>query len=263
MKILVGPAKAGHYVVALVIAVLTTACTVGPNYKRPIVTVPETYRDKAAPPQSTASLADVQWFDLFKDEALTRVVNTALKQNFDLRVAAERVIQAREQFRITGSERFPTVNASASVGSSRTSEIGAVPVPAGANPQVSSIQAGFSVGWELDVWGRVRRLNEAARAQYLATEEARRGVVTTLIADVSQTYLSLRTLDAQLEIAKRTRDIANDNLRLTELRARLRPRNGNRSNNYDHNHIDDLAHVGPPRCMAPLSALSRPAAKNV
>jgi outer membrane protein, multidrug efflux system len=225
----IGPAKAGHYVLVILVAALATACTVGPNYQRPIVQVPPTYRDGAAtssagdpnqpPLQATPrSVADLQWFDVFKDEALTRIVNTALEQNFDLRIAAERVLQTREQFHITGTERFPTINGAASVGSSRASEIGSVPVPAGADPQVSSIQAGVSVGWELDVWGRIRRLNEAARAQYLATEEARRGVLTTLIADVSQTYLTLRTLDAQLEIAKRTRDVANDNLRLTQLR---------------------------------------------
>lgn len=219
MKILLGPAEAGLYVL---MAVLMTACTVGPNYKRPIVQIPETYRDVASDregsPLQAQSLADLQWFDVFKDDELTKIVNTALEQNFDLRIAAERVIQAREQFHITGTERFPTVNGAASVGASRTSQIGSVPVPAGTDPDVSSIQAGISVGWELDVWGRIRRLNEAARAQYLATEEGRRAVVTTLIADVSQTYLSLRTLDAQLEIAKRTRDIANDNLRLTQLR---------------------------------------------
>jgi multidrug efflux system outer membrane protein len=194
------------------------------------VPVPETYRDaesastateparQAASSQSARSLADLQWFELFNDDTLTRIVNSALEQNFDLRIAAERVIQAREQFHITGTERFPTVNGAAAVGTARASEIGSTPIPAGADRRVSSIQAGLSVGWELDVWGRIRRLNEAARAQYLATEEAQRGVVTTLIADVSQTYLTLRTLDAQLVIAQRTRDIANDNLRLTQLR---------------------------------------------
>jgi multidrug efflux system outer membrane protein len=163
-------------------------------------------------------LADVRWFDLFKDETLTRIVNTALQQNFDLRIAAERVAQAREQFRITRADRFPTVSGSASIDSSRASEIGAVNVPSGADTEVSSIRAGFSVGWELDVWGRLRRLNEAARAQYLATEEARHAVITTLIADVSQTYLELRALDLQLDIARRTREIATDSLRLTEVR---------------------------------------------
>src|SRR5262245_59669486 len=127
---LVGPAKAGHYVLVILIAALASACTVGPNYTRPIVQVPPTYRDEATvsgdpkgSPLQAQSLADLQWFDVFKDEELTKIVNAALKQNFDLRIAAERVIQAREQFHITNSERFPTVNGAASVGASRTSQI--------------------------------------------------------------------------------------------------------------------------------------------
>lgn len=202
-------------------AVLAGAsCAVGPNYARPRVEVPEAYRDVAAgtPAASLDSLADVAWFDLFKDETLTNVVNTALRQNFDVRTAAERVIQAREQFRIVGAERFPAVDATAGLSSSRVSEVGATRLPAGVDPQVTAGRAGFSLAWELDVWGRVRRLNESARAQYLATEEARRGIVSTLVADVSQTYLALRAFDAQLETARRSRDIAVDNLRLTELR---------------------------------------------
>src|SRR5919112_676818 len=88
----------------------------------------------------------------------------------------------------------------------------------GAGTDVSYTQAGFSLGWEIDVWGRLRRLSEAARAQYLATEEARRGVITTLVADVTETYLTLRGLDLELEIARRTRDVATDSLRLTDVR---------------------------------------------
>src|SRR6185503_15308711 len=103
--------------------------------------------------------------------------------------------------------------------SARSSQVGATPgIPSGADTDVSYAQAGFSLSWELDVWGRLRRLSEAGRAQYLATEEARRGVITTLVADVSDTYLALRGLDLELEIAKRTRDVATDNLRLTEAR---------------------------------------------
>jgi NodT family efflux transporter outer membrane factor (OMF) lipoprotein len=108
---------------------------------------------------------------------------------------------------------------SAEATAARSSQVGANPgIPAGVDTDVSYTQAGFNLGWELDVWGRLRRLNEAARAQYLATEEARRGVITTLVADVSETYLSVRALDLELEIARRTRDVGNDNLRLTEAR---------------------------------------------
>ena len=121
---------------------------------------------------------------------------------------------------ITRADQFPSVDASASLnrrrGRRRRGANSAI--PAGADTDVSYTQAGFSLGWELDVWGRLRRLSEAARAQYLATEEARRGVITTLVADVSETYLALRALDLELEIARRTRDVATDSLRLTEAR---------------------------------------------
>lgn len=205
--------------IVVMASVFVSSCTVGPNYVRPSIETPAAYRD-VAPAQVAGpeSLADVQWFDLFKDDTLTQLVNTALQQNFDLRIAAERVIQAREQFHIARADRFPSVDASVSGAEQRRSQVGATALPPGTDPQVGSVRVGFSLNWELDVWGRIRRLNESARAQYLATEEGQRGVLTTLVADVTQTYLSLRTLDSQLEIGKRTRDIATDNLRLTELR---------------------------------------------
>src|SRR6185436_14736860 len=142
-----------------------------------------------------------------------------LQDNFELRIAAQRVLQARAAYGITRAGQWPSVDASADVIAARSSQVGANRgIPAGTDTDVSYAQAGFSLSWELDVWGRLRRLSEAGRAQYLATEEARRGVITTLVADVGQTYLALRALDLELEIAKRTRDIANDNLRLVEAR---------------------------------------------
>ena len=200
--------------------VLLTSCTFGPDYKRPVVTAPSAHRGApAAGDVSPESLADLKWSELFSDETLTDLVTTALKQNFELRIAAERVLQARAVYGITRADRFPDVAASGSVNAVRSSQAGANrAIPQGADTDVSYTQAGFSLGWELDVWGRLRRLSEAARAQYLATEEARHGVITTLIADVTETYLALRALDLELEIAGRTRDSANENLRLTEAR---------------------------------------------
>ncbi len=211
MKRLISVALAG---------VLASSCTLGPDYTRPVVTVPAAYRGaEAAPPAGAASLADVEWSELFADPALTQLVTTALEQNFDLRIAAERVLQARAIFRITRADRFPSVDASAAAVTTRVSRAGAnQAIPPDADRDVSYVEAGFSVGWELDVWGRVRRLNESARARYLATEEARRAVVTTLVADVIETYLALRALDLELDIARRTRDAATDGLRLTEVR---------------------------------------------
>ena len=197
---------------------LLASCTLGRDYKRPAVETPSTYRFAAAQ-SGTASLADLQWFELFRDETHTGLVQTALQQNFELRIAAERILQARAAYGITRADQFPSVDVSAGATALRSSQRGpGGAAPAGADSDVSYVQAGFSVGWELDIWGRLRRLSEAARAQYLATEEARHGVVTTLVADVSQTYLALRALDLELEIARRTRDVATDSLRLTETR---------------------------------------------
>jgi NodT family efflux transporter outer membrane factor (OMF) lipoprotein len=203
--------------IAVLMGVLTASCAVGPNYRRPSVQVPSTYR--GATISASDSLADREWFDLFRDDTLTSLVTTALQQNFELRIAAERVLQARAVYGISRSDQLPTVDATASATASRLSKRGASGTPpADAAADVRYMEAGFSFGWEMDVWGRLRRLTEAARAQYLASDEARRGVLTTLIADVAQNYLALRAFDAELEIAKRTRDVANDGLRLTEAR---------------------------------------------
>ena len=197
--------------------VLLSSCTLGPNYKRPEVPSPPQFR--GAERATAESIADLKWFELFRDETLTSLVSTALKQNFELRMAAERVLQARAAFGITRSDQFPFAGASVDLAAARASKEGANrAIPRGADTSVSYVQAGFSVAWEIDVWGRLRRLTEAARAQYLATEEARRGVITTLIADTTDTYLALRALDLELDIARRTRDLATESLRLTEAR---------------------------------------------
>jgi len=206
--------------VVLTAAFVAASCTMGPNYKRPVVPTPSAHRGAAATGEATAaSLADLKWFELFRDETLTQLVTTSLQQNFELRIAAERVLQARALFGITRADQLPSVDASAGLTAARASRRGATgAAPSGADLDVSYVEAGFSLGWELDVWGRLRRLSEAARAQYLATEEARHGVITTLVADVSETYLALRALDLEREIAERTRVVADDSLRLTEAR---------------------------------------------
>jgi NodT family efflux transporter outer membrane factor (OMF) lipoprotein len=201
-------------------AMLAASCTLGPDYKRPPVEIPPAFRGAQAPAApAPESLADVKWFDLFQDPALTQLVTTALKENFDLRIAAERVLQARALYRITRADQFPAVDGQAAVVTTRISRAGANrAIPRNADPDVSFADIGFVLGWELDVWGRLRRLSESARAQYAATEEARHGIVTTLVGDVTETYLQLRALDLELEIARRTRDVGTEGLRLTEAR---------------------------------------------
>jgi outer membrane protein TolC len=201
---------------ALLFALLLAGCAVGPNYKRPAVAVPDQYRSAAA---DAASLADKKWSDLFQDDALRQLVATALEHNFDLGIASERVLEARAQFAYQRADEFPNVSAQAGFTAARASGASSLEaLPPGTRLQGSYWQAGLALSWELDLWGRLRRLSESARAQYLATEEGRRGVVVSLIGDVMSDYFLLRERDLELEIASRTRDIAQDNLRLVELR---------------------------------------------
>src|SRR5205823_7122448 len=130
-----------------------------------------------------------------------------------------RVLEARAQLGIADSELFPTLDVNGSFAANRNSLIGSNRfLPKGVSNDVSYSQTGFRLGWELDVWGRLRRLRESARADYLAGEEARRAVTTTLVADVTTGYLALREFDLELEIARKTRSVAEDNLRLTTVR---------------------------------------------
>jgi len=203
--------------VAALSSLLLTSCAIGPNYKRPVVQVPAAYNGPPAP--SNASIADLAPFDLFDDPTLTELLKTALAQNNDLSIAAERVLEARAQFGIARSNQFPSLDATAQLNSSRTSSIGSYTfIPPGTDLSSTFTQAGFLLSWELDLWGRVRRLKESARAQYLATEEARHGVMATVIADVTTNYLTLLELDQELEIAQHTRQIGEQGLKLTELR---------------------------------------------
>jgi len=196
-----------------------TGCAIGPNYHRPQVPAAPQYRFSQEPAGSATSIVDTKWFDLFKDDVLTNLVQTALKDNFDLRIASQRVLEARAQYGIQRSQLFPTLAASGSFNAQRSSTDGQNKfIPAGVNNDVTFTQAGFNLSWEIDVWGRLRRLNESARAQYLASEEARRGVVTTLIGDVTRNYLQLREFDLELDIAKRNKQIAQDGLHLTTVR---------------------------------------------
>jgi NodT family efflux transporter outer membrane factor (OMF) lipoprotein len=194
-----------------------TGCMVGPNYKRPDVPAPPQYRFDPSSEASAKSLADAKWPELFEDQALDGLVKEALTGNFDLNIAAERVVEARNTEGVRRSFLYPEIDGGAQFNAIRNSENGTFKYPPSAAGW-SYTQPGFTLSWELDVWGRLRRLTEAARAQYLASEEARRAVVTTLVADVTSSYLGLRELDAELEIALKTKDIATDGLRLTTLR---------------------------------------------
>jgi len=206
------------------LALSLTGCMVGPNYQRPAVATPQQFRGApagdASPGGATPdSIAETKWFDLFQDDTVKQIVTGALEKNFDLRIAAERVLEARAQYGIVRGNLFPTLDAQVQFDAARSSSIGSSRfIPAGAKLSSSYTQATFDLNWELDLWGRLRRLNEAARAQYLATEEVRNGVKLSLIGDVMNTYFALREQDLELQISRQTGDIANDNLRLINLR---------------------------------------------
>jgi NodT family efflux transporter outer membrane factor (OMF) lipoprotein len=192
-------------------------CAVGPNYKRPAVKTPEAHRGAPAG-ASTSSLADSQWTEVFQDDALRRLIREALENNLDLVMATERVEQARARYRITAADQLPEVNATGQVTLNRPSRMGSSVASSPKSLDSTYTQAGGALSWELDLWGRVRRLRESARAQYLATTEARNGVVVSLIGDVAGGYFTLRERDLELEIAKATRDVASRNLELIKVR---------------------------------------------
>jgi multidrug efflux system outer membrane protein len=210
--------------VAATLALSLAGCMVGPNYQRPAVATPPQFRGApsgdAAPGAATPdSLAATKWFDLFQDDTLKQLVTSALANNFDLRIAAERVLEARAQYGIVRANLLPTVDAQAGFSVNRSSAIGAsLFIPPGAQLSSSYTQATGNLNWELDLWGRLRRLNESAKAQYLATEEAQNGVKLSLVGDVMNTYFAMREQDLELQISRETGGIANDNLRLINLR---------------------------------------------
>ena len=183
---------------AAVLALGLAGCAVGPNYKRPLVPVPERfYGDERA--AEARSVADVPWWGIFDDPILKRLIEEALRNGFDARLAAARVQEARARFGVARSQFFPSVDYEGRWHRGRDDQI---VNPSGEARTAWTVDVGFS--WELDLWGRIRRLNESARAAYLATEEGRRGVLLSLVSDVAVAYMELRELDQELEIAKHT-----------------------------------------------------------
>jgi NodT family efflux transporter outer membrane factor (OMF) lipoprotein len=203
----------------LLFSLVGTACKVGPNYKRPKVQTPNTYRADPSPQPDPQTLADAKWFDVFKDEKLQELIRQALVSNYDLRLAVARVEQARASYGITRADQFPNIGASADLTTQRLSRSGTVNVPDVINRDrtFGSVLLNL-LTFEVDVWGRLRRATESARANLLATEENRKAVITTLVSDVATAYFNLRELDFELEIAKRTLGSRQESLRIIKLR---------------------------------------------
>jgi outer membrane protein, multidrug efflux system len=200
--------------VALLLAGSVSGCRVGPNYRRPSVDTPATYR--AAPAKEAATdtalaLGDAKWWTVFQDEQLQNLIRVALQQNFDLRIAATRVLQAQAQLGITRADQFPTLSGGAATGTNRQAASTLFQGFEETTGQVS-----LSASWELDFWGKYRRATEAARANLLASEWGRRAVVNTVISNVATAYFELRALDLQLEISKQTLASRQDSLKLEQ-----------------------------------------------
>jgi len=194
---------ARRLLLASVCGFLVTSCTVGPDYVRPPVVSPEQWRHAAA---QDASIANIPWWDLFQDEQLRTLITTALEGNRDLKIAVERIEEARARYGISRSDLYPRIDANALGGALEFSEgsLTHTPETGAADNTTQLYNVGVSLSWEIDFFGRIRRANEAERASLFATEEARRAVAITLVADVARAYVELRDLDRRLEITRRT-----------------------------------------------------------
>jgi multidrug efflux system outer membrane protein len=210
------------FLASIAAASVLIGCAVGPNYSRPAVQTPQTFRSPA--PQlapETASLADLKWWEVFNDQKLQDLVRTALVENYDLRDAVTRVEAARANLGITRSQQFPNLDASGNLTTTRLSRDGSLPLPASLVPSQNRTfgQATLDLlSFEVDIWGRLRRATEAARANLLSAEENRKAVVTTLVSDVATSYFSMRELDYELEISKETLGTRQESLRLIQNR---------------------------------------------
>jgi len=216
-----------HFLFLLMAVAGLTGCTVGPNYKRPAADVPVTYRgsttEQAAPaPASTQppaakpeprspSLGDEKWWEVFQDKELQALIRTALKNNYDVRIAATRVLQAQAQLGITRADQFPSVGSGGNIGSQQSPQIGPIP-----GYQITQGQLTASAAWNLDFWGKYRRATQAARANLLANEWAQKEVTASLVASLATAYFELRELDLELEISKQTLDSRSQSLNLTK-----------------------------------------------
>jgi len=198
--------------ISLSLLLLFAGCAVGPKYTRPEYPVPPSHRSEAAlpaaaPAATAPTLGDMKWFDLFRDEKLQELIRTALKDNYDIRIAAQRILAAQAFITVEKSGLYPSLNAEFSADQQR-----------GVNRGVSSVFGGGVAFWELDIWGKIRRQTEAARAQYLAQEAIQQAVIQSLVTGVASSYFELLELDQELEVAKRSLESRRGSFRLVEAR---------------------------------------------
>ena len=189
---------------AVTMPILLSSCMVGPDYHKPQVETPEAFRADSTTSPDAKSIADLKWFEVYSDAHLQDLIQTALAQNYDLRVAVARVDAARANLGITKSYQYPSFGVGGGFANVQLSRNGLLSIPSG-NRQSDFGSVFLSLfPYEIDIWGRLRRATEAAQAEMLATEWNRKAVVTTLISDVATAYFNLLELDMELAIAKDT-----------------------------------------------------------
>lgn len=203
---------------SVALALGLSACMVGPNYQRPQVPAPPALRGAEAAAAEAASLADLPWWEVMKDPVLQKMVREALANNLDLRTATARVAEARAQYGVAKSYLFPQVGISGGYTAEQASRLSEPPQGTQLKKTYQNYSAAIPVSWEIDLFGRIRRDKEAAFAAYLATEQGRRAAVLTLVGDVASTYILIRELDLQLEVAKRTVATNDETVRFYEKR---------------------------------------------
>jgi outer membrane protein, multidrug efflux system len=202
----------GKLLTVIVGSAMLVGCTVGPKYHRPVVHTPDSFRDLASSPQlqaQTASYADLPWWQVFQDPKLQELIRAALKQNYDLQLAIERINASRAQVAVTRSSLFPQVSGNGNFSGGKENL---------QQSRYNFLTLTADAAFQLDFFGKLRRANEAARAQLLATEDARQVVALTLVSDVASDYFTLLQLDLQLAITRETVKTQTDSVKLTQLR---------------------------------------------
>ena len=195
-------ARAKKLVLIAALAVSGEGCRLGPDYQRPDVPVPETWREVETSEQQ--SLANTPWWELFQDPVLVNLIQTALADNQDLKIAVERIEEARARYGFQKADLYPKVDVAASAGAVGVSKNGIPGLPASVDTSDTLYAVSGRVFWELDFFGRVRRATEAELALFYASDQSRRAVVLSLVASVAQAYVELRELDLRVEISRRT-----------------------------------------------------------
>jgi hydrophobe/amphiphile efflux-1 (HAE1) family protein/NodT family efflux transporter outer membrane factor (OMF) lipoprotein len=194
-------------------------CMMGPNYKAPKLPVPAEFRNVPAPPVDQAkSMGDLKWAEVFQDPVLRDLIAETLRNNYDLRIAARNIEEAKAQTVITRSSQFPIIGARGAITNREIATAGGTPLPPGIPREVTYGTGALEMAFQLDFWGRYRRLTEAARSELLAQEWAQRTVVLSLVAEVASVYFQLIELDRELEISRQTLGSRRESLRLIHAR---------------------------------------------